>query len=65
MFNLFFFSWNNLYHEEIENFYDHGDVGEIWFGLETSKRIVNWINESSLIKKDDSIIDLGLFVFLC
>ncbi|KAK6639170.1 hypothetical protein RUM43_007440 [Polyplax serrata] len=51
--------WNNLYNDEIENFQNHGDVGEIWFGKETVKRIVKWISENPLIKKNDSILDLG------
>lgn len=58
----FLYSWNNLYNDEIENFQNHGDVGEIWFGKETVKRIVKWISENPLIKKNDSILDLGKII---
>lgn len=43
----------------MENFNDHGDVGEIWFGKETARRVVKWLSENPDIHKDDSVLDLG------
>ncbi len=43
---------------ELENFYDYGDEGEIWFGKAVERRVIDWIkknNNSSNMK----ILDLG------
>lgn len=36
----YFHSWENAYSLELENFKDHGDIGEIWFGKDSSKKVV-------------------------
>ncbi|KAK3608101.1 hypothetical protein CHS0354_004757 [Potamilus streckersoni] len=51
--------WDNTYSREVENFKDHGDVGEIWFGEDTQEKICDWIEEGEGIEKTSSIIDLG------
>ena len=48
-----------MYVKEYENFNDHGDLGEIWFGENTMKRLVNWISQCSFIDKQASVLDLG------
>ncbi|XP_076640113.1 EEF1A lysine methyltransferase 2 isoform X1 [Colletes latitarsis] len=52
--------WERVYSEELNNFKDHGDVGEIWFGRNNSLKVIRWITTHlKLNKKDDKIIDIG------
>ncbi|XP_043483003.1 EEF1A lysine methyltransferase 2 [Leptopilina heterotoma] len=51
--------WEKTYALEIENFKDHGDSGEVWFGNANASRVVNCINSRLEMKKDEKIIDLG------
>lgn len=34
------YSWDSAYEVEIQNFENHGAVGEIWFGEDSAMRIV-------------------------
>ncbi|KAL7295630.1 hypothetical protein TKK_0010993 [Trichogramma kaykai] len=49
--------WEETYSQELENFEDHGDVGEIWFGERSSKTMVKYIADK--VPKTARIIDLG------
>ena len=40
-------SWDNLYSRENANFADNGDIGEIWFGKDSAKKMVNWVRIST------------------
>ncbi|XP_011505668.1 PREDICTED: methyltransferase-like protein 10 [Ceratosolen solmsi marchali] len=52
--------WEKTYSLEIENFQDHSDVGEVWFGTDSSIKIVKFISTRlSLSKESDRIIDVG------
>ncbi|KAL2727778.1 EEF1A lysine methyltransferase 2 [Vespula maculifrons] len=52
--------WEKVYTEELDNFKDHGDVGEIWFGNRASLNIVKWISTKlNLDMENDRIIDIG------
>lgn len=52
--------WEKTYALEIENFKDHGDVGEVWFGSENASKVVRCMNSKlQLDKENDKIIDLG------
>ncbi|XP_058800931.1 EEF1A lysine methyltransferase 2 isoform X2 [Phymastichus coffea] len=52
--------WDKAYSLEIENYKDHGDVGEIWFGEESGTKVVRYIEDNlKLFKEDDRIMDLG------
>ncbi|XP_020293704.1 protein-lysine N-methyltransferase mettl10 [Pseudomyrmex gracilis] len=52
--------WENAYAQELDNFRDHGDVGEVWFGAANSRKIVRWIAAKLDLNKDsDEIIDVG------
>ncbi|KAJ8684063.1 hypothetical protein QAD02_019855 [Eretmocerus hayati] len=52
--------WEKTYALEIENFKDHGDVGEVWFGSNSTGRVVRFINTNlGLDKTSDRLIDLG------
>ncbi|XP_052897368.1 EEF1A lysine methyltransferase 2 [Anopheles moucheti] len=52
--------WETSYTREIENYRDHGDVGEVWFDEDSQNRIITWIaRQEDEIQADDSIIDLG------
>ncbi|KAG6900794.1 hypothetical protein C0993_000113 [Termitomyces sp. T159_Od127] len=39
-------SWDNVYTEELDNFEEIGDEGEIWFGEESVERMVDWAVEN-------------------
>ncbi|KAL6262754.1 hypothetical protein P5V15_005545 [Pogonomyrmex californicus] len=52
--------WENAYAQELDNFRDHGDVGEVWFGAANSRKVVRWIaTKLDLDKERDKIIDVG------
>uniref|UniRef100_A0A8D8B8B9 Protein-lysine N-methyltransferase n=1 Tax=Culex pipiens TaxID=7175 RepID=A0A8D8B8B9_CULPI len=52
--------WEASYDTEIQNYKDHGDVGEVWFDEDSQLRIIRWIEkQEDRIKQDDAIIDLG------
>lgn len=55
--------WDNHYEEELKNFQDDGDEGEIWFGKALTRKIINWLVERMTGNKDLSrrvdIIDIG------
>ncbi|KAL8620414.1 hypothetical protein ACOMHN_055495 [Nucella lapillus] len=51
--------WEDAYERELKSFRDIGDVGEIWFGEDSQERMVDWLDDNSDVKKDDSILDLG------
>ncbi|XP_066247175.1 EEF1A lysine methyltransferase 2 [Euwallacea similis] len=49
--------WEERYNNEIKNFNEHGDTGEIWFGEDIVDRLVTWITTN--ISKSQSIVDIG------
>ncbi|XP_050315118.1 EEF1A lysine methyltransferase 2-like [Anthonomus grandis grandis] len=49
--------WEARYDSEIQNFKNHGDPGEAWFGEDIVDRIIKWISEN--VDKNVSIADLG------
>lgn len=63
--------WEQTYRREIENYRNHGDVGEVWFEEESQIRIINWMeknldrillttsNDNGLMRKDLRIVDIG------
>ncbi len=34
--------WDDVYKRELDNFEQHGDTGEVWFGLRAAESIVEW-----------------------
>lgn len=57
------FSWDQIYEMELENFQDHGDEGEIWFGKGVERKVLDWIKKNcspaSQSESDLRILDLG------
>jgi len=52
--------WDEAYKKEIDNFTDHGDEGEVWFGEEAMDRIFRWMDKQEWIDKGCSrVLDLG------
>lgn len=47
-----------MYEVELENYNDHGDEGEIWFGKAVERRVIDWIKLSANIS-NPCILDLG------
>ncbi|KAJ3045299.1 Methyltransferase-like protein 10 [Rhizophlyctis rosea] len=50
--------WDKAYSREIQNFDDHGDIGEIWFGEDSVEKMVDWVLENAS-DNSQSIVDLG------
>lgn len=50
--------WDKAYAREIENYKNHGDIGEIWFDEDSQFRVIKWMLKND-IKSNDTIIDLG------
>lgn len=51
--------WDQHYTQELENFEEHGDFGEIWFGRGITKKMVTWLTEKFPQKEHPSIVDVG------
>ncbi|XP_049530833.1 EEF1A lysine methyltransferase 2 [Anopheles darlingi] len=52
--------WESSYSREINNYRDHGDVGEVWFDEDSQNRIITWLARlEDEIRAEDAIIDLG------
>ncbi|KAH7913557.1 S-adenosyl-L-methionine-dependent methyltransferase [Hygrophoropsis aurantiaca] len=52
--------WDEVYSEEITNFNDHQDEGEIWFGQETVDKMVNWALANDQIDRNNMrILEVG------
>ena len=35
--------WNDVYKKELDNYHDHNDPGDEWFGRKATKRVVGFI----------------------
>ena len=49
--------WDDAYDVEINNFSDHGDIGDVWFGEGIMRKMVNWLCKN--VSLDDPILDIG------
>ncbi|KAM9726751.1 EEF1A lysine methyltransferase 2 [Menidia menidia] len=50
--------WEEAYQRELETFKDIGDVGEIWFGEESMRRVLRWMDKAK-IPENAAILDIG------
>ncbi|XP_077206165.1 EEF1A lysine methyltransferase 2 isoform X4 [Paroedura picta] len=50
--------WDAAYECELQHFEDSGDAGEIWFGEESIRRLIGWL-EKQKIPLDSCILDIG------
>ncbi|KAG6813953.1 hypothetical protein H0H92_005208 [Tricholoma furcatifolium] len=51
--------WDDVYAEELENFEEMGDEGEIWFGEEAVERMVSWALENAPSSSIPSTVEIG------
>ncbi|KAF9105803.1 hypothetical protein BGX27_009434 [Mortierella sp. AM989] len=52
--------WDKVYNREVDNYKDHGDIGEIWFGEDSAMKMVDWVEEHyDQDKETCSVLDLG------
>eukprot|EP00095_Tigriopus_kingsejongensis_P010569 maker-scaffold1137_size60140-snap-gene-0.15 protein:Tk10569 transcript:maker-scaffold1137_size60140-snap-gene-0.15-mRNA-1 annotation:"methyltransferase like 10 isoform x2" len=52
--------WDCSYAQELHNFDDHGDEGEVWFGEDSLYRVLRWLDRhSDSIPLEAQILDLG------
>lgn len=45
------------YERDLENFCDHGDIGDDWCGEEVVQAIITWIRNN--IECDQPVLDIG------
>ncbi|KAF8591085.1 S-adenosyl-L-methionine-dependent methyltransferase [Ramaria rubella] len=57
--------WDNVYEEEIQNFEELGDEGEIWFGEDSMEKMVEWATSNTPPPKTILEIGTGNGVMLC
>ncbi|KAG5635727.1 hypothetical protein H0H81_010305 [Sphagnurus paluster] len=51
--------WDTIYEEELNNFEEIGDEGEIWFGEESVERMVEWVLENIPSSSNPSTVEVG------
>ncbi|KII85032.1 hypothetical protein PLICRDRAFT_328781 [Plicaturopsis crispa FD-325 SS-3] len=51
--------WDDVYKEEVVNFAELGDEGEIWFGPESVEKMVDWTIEHVPLASSPSILEIG------
>ncbi|EPQ54329.1 S-adenosyl-L-methionine-dependent methyltransferase [Gloeophyllum trabeum ATCC 11539] len=51
--------WDQVYEEELANFAENGDEGEIWFGQESIEKMVDWALEHVPPSRNPSILEIG------
>ncbi|KAJ1730605.1 Protein-lysine N-methyltransferase efm4 [Coemansia sp. Benny D160-2] len=50
--------WNSVYGQEISNFEESGDIGEVWFGEDTAYKMLGWVYDN-IEDTDARILDVG------
>ncbi|PRP80055.1 hypothetical protein PROFUN_10738 [Planoprotostelium fungivorum] len=50
--------WDDAYENELKNYDDNGDIGEIWFGEDCLRRVVTFVTKLPL-DLNSPILDLG------
>ncbi|KAJ7928917.1 hypothetical protein B0H13DRAFT_2228849 [Mycena leptocephala] len=51
--------WDHVYETELANFQEHGDEGEIWFGVQSVEKMVKWALEHVPPTQNASILEVG------
>ncbi|KAJ7104037.1 S-adenosyl-L-methionine-dependent methyltransferase [Mycena belliarum] len=51
--------WDQVYETELENFNEHGDEGEIWFGVQSVEKMVNWALQHVPPSQNASTLEVG------
>ncbi|KAG6819524.1 hypothetical protein H0H93_011027 [Arthromyces matolae] len=51
--------WDEVYAEELDNFEEIGDEGEIWFGEESVEKMVEWAIENAPSSSLPSTVEIG------
>lgn len=52
-------TWEAIFEHELQNFIDHGDDGEIWFGKEVQKKTVAYIFDHFKQTEGLKMLDVG------
>ncbi|KAH7106280.1 S-adenosyl-L-methionine-dependent methyltransferase, partial [Auriculariales sp. MPI-PUGE-AT-0066] len=52
--------WDSVYKDEVSNFEEMGEEGEVWFGMETVDKMLEWTQQNlPKSKPAPSILDIG------
>lgn len=52
--------WDNIYGEELSNFDEIGDEGEVWFGQESVDKMKDWALKHAPPATDPFIVEIGV-----
>ncbi|KDQ06390.1 hypothetical protein BOTBODRAFT_70976 [Botryobasidium botryosum FD-172 SS1] len=51
--------WDQVYEEEVNNFEEFQDEGEVWFGLESVEKMVDWVVKNVPAETKPYCLDIG------
>lgn len=51
--------WDKVHREEVENFDEQGDEGEVWFGMESVEKMVDWMSENVPASSLPFVLEVG------
>ncbi|KAJ1917641.1 Protein-lysine N-methyltransferase efm4 [Mycoemilia scoparia] len=50
--------WDQQYDQELENFKDHKDIGDVWFGEDVAEKMTQWVVEN-FPNPETKVLDVG------
>ncbi|KAI0316062.1 S-adenosyl-L-methionine-dependent methyltransferase [Amylostereum chailletii] len=51
--------WDNVYEQEVANFEENGDEGEVWFGEDSVEKMTDWALDNVPPNTDPYILEIG------
>jgi len=51
--------WDDIFSHELSIYKESGDVGEVWFGHDSVKRVADWLDAANKVSQSSSVLDIG------
>ncbi|ODM97963.1 Protein-lysine N-methyltransferase mettl10 [Orchesella cincta] len=51
--------WEDNFKDELNDFKNHGIIGDVWFGEDIMYKVVNYLSDCHLVTEESKIVDLG------